>query len=373
MVKVLNIICDTNIGGAGRVILNYIRHSDRAVFKTAVCLPRGSLLVPPLKELDAEVIEAPLAPDRSFAPRDVGTLLGVIRREKPDVVHTHGSLSGRIAARLAGVPVVYTRHSVFPVSQRLKKWPGRAIYKFLNESLADGIIAVSPAAKENLVEAGVSPERVEVIMNGVVAVARKSPEECAAFREKHGIAPGDFVVGIIARLEPYKGHADILQALKILRDQGRNVKLIIAGAGSDEARVRELINTLGLEKDVIFLGFVEDVSQVLSVLDAQLNASWGTEATSLSLLEGMSMGLPAIVSDYGGNPHLIRDGENGLVFPARNPEALAAAIARCMDDRAMLQRLGQGAYRDWAGRYNANIFAANTENVYRRVLKGARK
>lgn len=373
MVKVLNIISDTNIGGAGRVILNYIRHSDRSAFETAVCLPRGSLLAPPLRELGVQVIEAPLAPDKSFSPGDVLPLRGIIRREKPDIVHTHGSLSGRIAARLAGVPVVYTRHSVFPVSPRLKKGPGRALNKWLNEALADGIIAVSPAAKENLVEAGVSPERIEVILNGVEAVPRKSPEEQAAFREKHGIAPGDFVLGILARLEPYKGHADILKALKILRDQGRAVKLIIAGAGSGEAQIRELIQTLGLDKDVVFLGFVEDVSQVLSVLDVQLNASWGTEATSLSLLEGMSMGLPAIVSDYGGNPYLIRDGENGLVFPARNPQALAAAVARCMDDRALLTKLGRGAYKDWSERLNAKIFAENTENVYRRVLKGAKK
>jgi glycosyltransferase involved in cell wall biosynthesis len=373
LVKVLNIISDANIGGAGRVLLNYIRHSDKSAFETIVCLPQGSLLVPALKELGTQVIEAPVTPDKSFSPSDVRVLRRVIKEIKPDIVHTHGSLSGRIAARLARVPVVYTRHSVFPVSRRLKKGAGRALSKWLNESLADAIIAVSPAAKLNLVEMGISPERIDVVMNGVEAVPRKSPESCAALRAQFGILPGDFVLGILARLEPYKGHADLLQAVKILRDEGRAVKLLIAGAGTCEEELKQLAASLGIEDNVKFLGFVGDVSSVLSVLDLQVNASWGTEATSLSLLEGMSMGLPALVSDYGGNPYLIHDGINGLVFPARDAAALAAAVRRCMDDRAMLERLGRGAYDDWATRLTANIFAENTENVYRRVLKGAER
>jgi glycosyltransferase involved in cell wall biosynthesis len=371
LVKVLNIISDANIGGAGRVLLNYIRHSDRTAFETIVCLPQGSLLSPALKELGTEVVEAPITPDKSFSPGDVRALHRVIKEIKPDLVHTHGSLSGRIAGRLARVPVIYTRHSVFPVSPRLKKGPGRAVNKWLNESLADGIIAVSPAAKANLVEMGISPERIDIVMNGVEAIPRKSPEECAAFRNKHGIRPDDFVLGILARIEPYKGHADILQALKILRDEGRAVKLLIAGAGTCEEEIRQLTASLGLESDVVFLGFVQDVASVLSVLDVQLNASWGTEATSLSLLEGMSIGLPALVSNYGGNPYLIHDGINGLVFPARDVSALAAAVRRCMDDREMLEKLGRGAFEDWSARLTAKIFAENTENVYRHVLKGA--
>lgn len=373
MVKVLNIISDSNIGGAGRVLLNYIRHADKSAFETVVCLPQGSQLIPALKELEVQVIEAPITPDKSFSPSDARALRRVIKETKPDLVHTHGSLSGRIAARMTRVPVIYTRHSVFPVSPRLKKGIGRAVNKWLNESLADGIIAVSPAAKANLVEMGIAPERIDIVMNGVEAVPRKTPEECAALREKLGIRPGDFVLGILARLEPYKGHADILQAVKILRDEGRAVRLLIAGTGTCEEELKGLAKSLGIEENLAFLGFVQDVSSVLSVLDLQLNASWGTEATSLALLEGMSVGVPALVSDYGGNPYLIHDGINGLVFPARDVKALAAAIRRCMDDRGMLERLGRGAFEDWATRLTAKIFAENTENVYRRVLKGAKR
>ena len=96
--------------------------------------------------------------DRSYDRGDVRTLEELIARARPDLVHTHGCLSGRIAARRR-VPVVYSRHSAFPVPAKLRYPPGRWVNKWINERYADRIIAVSPAARDNLVDAGVSPER----------------------------------------------------------------------------------------------------------------------------------------------------------------------------------------------------------------------
>jgi glycosyltransferase involved in cell wall biosynthesis len=100
----------------------------------------------------------------------------------------------------------------------------------------------------------------------------------------------------------------------------------MAGAGPFEAEVKARALGLGLENAVTFVGFLSDVSSFSSILDVQLNASYGTEATSLSLLEGMSLGLPAVVSDYGGNPWLIENGKTGLVFKSRDSADLAAAL-----------------------------------------------
>ena len=121
-----------------------------------------------------------------------------------------------------------------------------------------------------------------------------------------------------------------------------------------------------------FLGFVSEVAPLLSALDLQLNASYGTETSSLSILEGMSMGLPAVVSDYGGNPWLIDDGEDGLLFPTRDASALARAVARLMDDRGELSRMGERAAEIFRQRFTGEIFAQNIENVYLDTLKGAK-
>lgn len=373
MIRVLNIISDSNIGGAGRVLLNYARCCDRTAFDVSVALPRGSLLKAPLEELGVQVYEVEGMADRSYHREDVKALIQLIREADPDLVHTHGALSGRIAGKRCGKPVVYTRHSVFPVPAKLRYPPGRWVNRWLNEHYSDRIIAVSPAAAENLTDAGVSPKRITVMMNGVSPVERVSPQRRAQLREQWGAAEDDFTLGILARIEPYKGHLHILEAMEQLVAQGRQVKLLIAGAGSYEEELRREAAARKLDGGPVrFLGFQSDVAGFLSVLDVQLNASYGTEASSLSILEGLSMGLPAVVSSYGGNPWLIDDGEDGLVFSNRDSAALARCIARLMDDRAELTQMGARAKEIFARRFTGEIFAQNVEAVYRAVMEERR-
>jgi len=125
--------------------------------------------------------------------------------------------------------------------------------------------------------------------------------------------------------------------------------------------------------DVVrLLGFRSDVAALLSVLDVQLNASYATEATSMALLEGMSLSLPSIVSDYGGNPYVIEDGKTGLIFPRRDSAALSRCILRLLDDPQLRVWMGRQAREDFARRFTAQVFARNTEDIYRMVLKGER-
>lgn len=372
MIRVLNIISDSNIGGAGRVLLNYGRCCDRTAFDTSVALPRGSLLKPPLEALDIRVYEVDGLAERSYHRDDVKTLTQLIRSADPDLVHTHGALSGRIAGKRCGKPVVYTRHSAFPVPARLRYPPGRWLNRWLNEHYADRIIAVSPAAAENLTDAGVPPRRITVMMNGVSPLERVSPQRRAQLRAQWGVEEGDFALGILARIEPYKGHLHILEAMQLLRAQGRPVKLLIAGTGSYEEELRREAADRGLEGQVRFLGFQSNVADFLSALDLQLNASYGTETSSLSVLEGLSIGLPAVVSSYGGNPWLISDGEDGLIFPNRDSAALARCVARLMDDRSELAGMRTRAKEIFRQRFTGEIFAQNVEAVYRAVLEERR-
>ena len=369
MIRVLNVISDTNIGGAGRVLVNYLRYASRDRFAISVALPRGSQLKPLLEEAGGRVIEVDGIADRSFHKDDVKVLAALFEAERPDLVHTHGCLSGRVAARRCGIPIVYSRHSAFPVPAKLRYPPGRWVNKWLNEHYADRIIAVSPAAAKNLTDGGVSPKKITVMMNGVAPVARGGGAEV---RQRWDVSPEDFALGILARLEDYKGHMDILQALHILRGEGRPVKLLIAGSGPFEEELRRETARLGLEEWVRFLGFVSEVGPLLSALDLQLNASYGTETSSLSILEGLSMGLPAVVSDYGGNPWLIEDGEDGLIFPTRDAAALAQAVARLMDSREELERMSRRAQEIFQQRFTGEIMAKNIEAVYADALKGAK-
>ena len=374
MIRILNIISDTNIGGAGRVILNYLRYADRNKFETLVAIPRGSLLKPLLEEAEVPVYEVDGMADCSYASQDVKALQALIRRVRPDLVHTHGALSGRIAAKRCHVPVVYSRHSAFPVPAKLKYPPGRWVNKLLNEHYADHIIAVSPATRDNLTEGGISPKKITVVMNGVAPVSPISDGEKAALRRSLGLEPDVFTFGILARIEDYKGHLYLVYAAKLLKDRGySNFRILVAGTGAFEEEVTRAVTEMGVEDVVQMLGFRSDAAALLNILDVQLNASYGTEATSMALLEGMSLGLPTIASDYGGNPFVITSGQNGLLFPSKDSAALADAMAELMDHPEEVSIMREKALETYQSRFTGEVFARNTEQIYENVLKGASK
>lgn len=372
MIRVLNVISDTNIGGAGRVILNYLRCTDRENFETHVAIPQNSLLKEPLLEAGAQVHEVVGMADRSYAKEDVKALRELIAAVKPDLVHTHGALSGRIAAKRSHVPVIYSRHSAFPVPAKLKYPPGRWVNKWLNEHYADHIIAVSPATRDNLLEGGISSKKITVVMNGVTPVEQTSADAREELRNELGLTKDKVVFGILARIEDYKGHLYLVEAAKKLKERGyQNFCVLVAGTGTFEQEVRKAVEESGTADVVHLLGFRSDVAALLNILDVQLNASYGTEATSMALLEGMSLKLPSVVSDYGGNPFLVENGVSGLVFPSRDSEALADAMARMIDHPEERQAMGLRGGEIFEKEFTAQAFARNTEQVYLDVLKGA--
>ncbi len=373
MIQVLNVISDTNIGGAGRVILNYLRYTDRSQFETLVALPRGSLLKAPLEEAGARAYEVDGMADRSYHRGDVGVLSDLFQQVRPDLVHTHGCLSGRIAARRCRIPVVYSRHSAFPVPAKLRYPPGRWVNKFVNERYADRIIAVSPAARDNLIQGGVSPQKITVVMNGVAPVQPTSEEERAALRQELSLEEGAVVFGILARLEDYKGHLHLVEAARELKERGRGkFVVLIAGTGPFEGELTRAVRDTGTGDVIKLLGFRSDVARILNTLDVQLNCSYGTEATSMALLEGMSLGLPSVASDYGGNPWVVEDGVNGLLFPSQNSAALSKAMERLMDHPEERAAMGMRARERYEERFTGGRFAQNIEQIYLDILKGAK-
>ena len=369
MVKILNIISDTNIGGAGRVIENYLSCRDTTKFDVAVALPKDSLLTPSLKKLGARIYEIDGLRDKSFDLKAVSALKKVIKADDPDIVHTHGAFSGRIAGKQCGKTVVVTRHSAFPLSPKLKKFPFKQIYTHLNVKYADLIIAVSPVCRDYITDVGVPKNMTAVLINGVEPVPEVPPERVRALKEKLGVPDGVFTAGIIARLEPYKGHSYVLDAVKEVKTSGRNICVIAAGTGSLLEELRERVRAEGLSDSVLFPGFIEDTHALWPLLDAQINASY-VEATSLALLEGMSAGVPAIVSDCGGNPDIITDGETGLIFPMRDAHRLAQCIWALIDDPDNTRRMGLNARLEYEKNYTAEAFSRRLEKIYLSLTGG---
>ncbi|MDR2502526.1 MAG: glycosyltransferase, partial [Oscillospiraceae bacterium] len=166
--RVISVISDSNIGGAGNVLVNFMKFADKDKFLHTIALPQGSKLTEKLDSLGVETLEIPGIGEKSFDRRHVARFLRLFREKRPDIVHTHASLSARVAARLYGkCAIVHTRHSAFVIPAAAKKFPRRALSGFINSLFSDVIIAISPACYENLVDLGTDPRKIVTLQNGV--------------------------------------------------------------------------------------------------------------------------------------------------------------------------------------------------------------
>ena len=205
MIKVLEVSSDSNIGGAGKCIVTFLKHYDRGRFDVGAVVPTGSKLLPEIEALGVKTYELDRLAEKSLDAGAVKLLKKLFKRLRPDIVHTHGCMSARIAAKLCGIKVVYTRHSVFEPSPRLSRGIGKLINGAVNSRAADRIIAVAEAAKDNLTATGVPEKKIDVILNGVEPLREYSPDEREKARAIFGIAPDEKAAAIIARLTEAQG------------------------------------------------------------------------------------------------------------------------------------------------------------------------
>lgn len=366
--KIIEVSSDTNIGGAGKCLITLLENFDYDKFDVKVILPPNSLLKPMVEKNNIEVIEVDGIAEKSLDFKSIRALRRVFKSEKPDLVHTHASMSARIAARHEGAKVVYTRHSVFPQRKLMTSFPGKQINGLFNNYYSDGIIAVAEAAKENLTDTGVDARKIKVILNGVDGLIEADAVQKHEIRKRFGVADDEKVISIVARLEDIKGHKYFIEAADMLMKEGFKAKFFIAGTGSYEECLKQKVKRLERQDDIIFTGFIEDVDKLMNITDIQVNASYGTEATSLALLEGMSIGIPAVVSDFGGNPGVIKSGENGFVVAKQNSAAIRTAIRKLLEDNELYEKMSKRSVEMFRETFTAEAMTRNTENLYSEII-----
>ncbi len=369
MIHVVQVLSDTNVGGAGKYLINYLKHFNRSVFQVTVVLPQGSQLSAFVRECDSvTLMEIPFMADQSYNKKCVKYLRELFLKIKPDILHTHACLSARIAGRMAKVPVILaTRHCIEPLPHGLK---ALAIGTF-NNLLCDYYIAVSEAVVKNLLDSGINQEKIKLVPNGVVPVNAMSETERATIRSRYGVTPEETLFGIFARLESVKGHKYFLKAARQLTKDGLKAKFLIVGDGSLNVPLKERVARYGLEEKVIFTGFVPDTAELLNAVDVNVSAS-ESEAMSLSILEAMSLGKPSVATMVGGNPELIQNEKEGLLVGYADSASMASAMARLVREPGLLPKLGENSKKKYEQNYTVEKMVSLLEDVYRRVLTNDR-
>lgn len=363
--KILHVLSDSNIGGAGMLLLNCLAHFDRSEFDIKVVLPRDAELKERVEALGYEVIGMKHGRDTSYEKAATEELVEIFKSEKPDIVHTHSSFSARIAARKCKVPLIFQTHHCAVMPPKYKTFfPFKQILGALNNYYSDRVIATALAAADILMMQGTKREKISVILNGSEPLVTISAEEKKSLREALGLSKENFVFTIVARLEEVKDHRTFIEAAAEAAKVHDDMRFLIVGKGSLEESLKSLAADLSAEEKIIFTGFCRDVAPYMNIADVNVNCS-RSETSCLALSEGMSLGLPSLVSDCDGNSSMVEDGVNGLIFERGNSEMLATAMITLYENSALRQKMSEKARDIFEKKFTASVMTRQLEELYR--------
>lgn len=274
----------------------------------------------------------------------------------------HGAAVGSVAANWAKVPIrVISRRVDFPLKKNLLS---RNKYR----KNVDVIIAISEGVKDVLLQGGIAPEVIEVIPSGIDFSPFDEVQSRDFLRREFSFAPDDFLVGIVAQLEDHKGHKYLIEAAKILKERTSNIKIVIVGKGSLELELDQQARELHVDDLVYFLGFREDVPQIMASLDLFVLSSY-LEGLGTSIMDAMASRLPVVATAVGGIPEIVINNQTGILVPARNPQALAEAILKLYHDREFGRRLAQKGYDIVHQKFSAESMADRIIDVYEKIAR----
>ena len=298
--------------------------------------------------------------------RNAACLEALIARESVDLVHALSrapAWSARSAARRAGVPFVTTFHGAYGARSAAKRAWNRIMV------CGDLVIAVSDFIAAHMQEVyRCPPARIRVVHRGIDAAAfdpaAVPPRERAAVRAAWAVPEGARVVLLPGRLTRLKGHAVLIEAMRLLADQ----KLVAVFAGSDRDRdaYRRELETQARGLAVRFAGHIDDVAAAYAASDAVVSASVHPESFGLVLAEAGAMGLPVVASDHGGAREIVRQGDTGWLVPPGDPAALAAGIRTAL--AAAGPALAARARAQVTARFTLARASAGTLSVYEELL-----
>ncbi len=297
-------------------------------------------------------------------------LARLLRRQKVSIVHGHffdPTFVGLVAARLAGVKFVFTRHHSDHHSRIGKKWHTR-IDAWCGRN-ASRVIAVSEATRRIMIDDERVPEhKITTVYNGMNPLTAPTREAVEAVRQELEIK-NEPVLLMLARLHEEKGHRFLFEALPRVLSEVGPVTVLLGGDGTHAADLQSEVRSRGLEKVVRFLGRRSDVAELISLSSLLVLPSLA-ESFGFVLVEAMSLGKPVVASITGGIPELVSDGENGLLVAKADSAALAEALCRILKNPEMGRSLGE-AGRQRATFFNFDRMMRGYEAVYEQTLSPA--
>lgn len=314
--------------------------------------------------LDSYGVDITYLQRSKFDPATFKDMLKVIDRKRIDILHMHGygaTTFGRAAGAMRRIPTILHEHANLTDTPWFQKVADIAL-----EPFTDIAIAVSQSTAEFVVRARRIPERkVKVVYLGAPLdefSQPRTPEEVAAVRQELGAAPDDVLLGTVTRLHESKGNEYLVEAARKVLDQRPKARFFLVGEGPLRRALEEQALQLQLGDRFVFVGFARDVARLLSGFDISVFPSlW--EGTPLTVFESLAAGRPIVATDADGLLDVLTDGQDAVIVPKRNAQALADRIIHLIDhpeERARLSERG----RVTSQQYDIGAFVRKMERLY---------
>ena len=333
-------------------------------YRSFICCAQGSILEERCLKENVEYYTIPSNSQIDRVTRGVAKFLRIIKKNNVDVVHAHHPRAhgmGLIAAVLG-----ITNSLV--VTRRIMRPPGKNILgkiKYLNRNI-DFYIAVSESVKRVLVGYGVGEEKIKVIYSAFDSIRLPKSDMYIRKRKELGIIPGTFIIGMVGNPSPIKGHNSILKAFKEVLKRFPRTVLLNVGVSEDDYPYR-IATQLGIEKSIKFLGFRNDVVDIMAAMDIIVFPSL-SEGMGTALIESQCVGIPSICSRVGGMPEIIEDGVNGMLVPPADPKAQFKAITTLIKDQSLRTSMGKRA-RKQSRKFYINTISGQLGSLYKEVIE----
>jgi glycosyltransferase involved in cell wall biosynthesis len=285
-----------------------------------------------------------------------------IKDQKPDLVHCHSrrgaDILGGLAASFADVPAVVSRRVDNTEMRVMAAIRYRPFHK---------VIAISEAIAEVLRDRGVEEERLEIIRSAVDVDEFSGDVDCAAVRADFGLTPDDFVIAAAGQLIPRKGHQFLLQAVADLKDRYPRIRLVVFGEGYLNNQLRAQAGSLGLGDVVQFAGFREDLDSYVSCFDLFAHPALA-EGLGVAALKAAAAGVPVVGFAAGGLVEAVADGQTGLLVAPEDGDALAAAIAKIIDNPELGKEFGKAGRERMQKEFSIATMADRHVGLYESLL-----
>lgn len=365
--RVLHVTFDMGIGGTEQVIRQLVEAIPGSeVTCEILCIsgrvgPIGESLIS--KGLPVHSMGRAPGFDWSLVRR----IRALIRQGRFDIVHCHQYtpyIYGWLGALGTRAKTVLTEHGRFyPDRYRYKA----LLFNVIAARLSEALVSISEATREALVKYEFMPRsRIRVIYNGIRPLTH-SEDAVRELRADFGIPEEAFIAGTVARLDPVKNQVMMLEAFSAFLQQHPDSWLLMVGDGPDRDLLEERARMLGIDRQTIFTGFVNEPVNHLALMDVFLLSSH-TEGTSMTLLEAMSLGVPSIVTRVGGNPEIIQHMNNGLLVSPDDAVGFCEALRALHADPELRERLKRGARETFEARFSAQAMVQQYLSLYRKAV-----